>query len=73
MYFYSIDNYDYSITLIHEKKFTKDEFVSMCKCAEKSKYGEYSQHKIIEELVNKHGFIVIDEDKLSARFNIDAN
>lgn len=71
MYFYSIDNYDYSVTLIHEKEFTEDEFVSICTSAEKSKFGGYSQHRIIEKLVNEHGFAVINEDKLTASFNID--
>lgn len=73
MFFYSIDNYDYSVTLMHEKQYTEEEFVNMCKCVDKSKFGNYSQHRIINELVNQHGFIVVNEDKISARFNIDNN
>lgn len=70
MYYYSIENYSYSIELIHKEHFNQREFENMCKEAPMSKYGYYSMRLIKNHLIENYGFEEIG-DKITARFNVD--
>lgn len=70
MYYYSIENYQYSIELIHKEHFNQKEFENMCRESPMSKFGYYTMSKIKKHLIDNYGFEEIG-DKVTARFNVD--
>lgn len=67
MYFYNIYGWAENLILYHEEKFTKEEFIQMCKeaprfiCEIKGKtFSSYDSVLISEYLINKYGFKKIE-------------
>lgn len=70
MYYYSIENCEYSIELIHKEQFNQKEFENMCRESPMSKFGYYTVSKIKKHLINNYGFEEIG-GKITAKFNVD--
>jgi hypothetical protein len=59
MYYYLLSGYEHNIVLQHVKRFSKEEFESMCKEVELLDLGyfkAYDLEKIQQHLIKKHGF-----------------
>jgi hypothetical protein len=60
MFLYSLHGYEDNTVLIHNEKFTKEQFVKMCDEAPQLKimyYGEsYDSVEIVRHLIKQYGF-----------------
>lgn len=67
MYFYSLYNEDENIIIMHEDKFTKDEYIKMCRETPMSGYDNLKYYNIYDVLLclkKRYGFQDLDVTEL---------